>query len=205
MRTFYSEKYISNDADWFREAVASRIRVDGKKRTGYLTEKPYKLLERIIKMGSNKGDIVLDFFAGSGTTGYVANYLKRQFILVEQLNDTIDKIKLRFEYINPIYMELAEANQTFVEKIETATTMEQLQVIWQRMQQTGFLSYRINPQQIDQAVNDWAELSLADKKRFLIECLDMNLLYVPYADMDESTHSLTDEDKRLTRLFYANC
>lgn len=147
----------------------------------------------------------MDFFAGSGTTGYVANYLKRQFILVEQLNDTIDKIKLRFEYINPIYMELAEANQTFVEKIETATTMEQLQVIWQRMQQTGFLSYRINPQQIDQAVNDWAELSLADKKRFLIECLDMNLLYVPYADMDESTHSLTDEDKRLTRLFYANC
>lgn len=205
LRTFYSEKYISNDADWFREAVASRIRIDGKKRTGYLTEKPYKLLERIIKMGSNKGDIVLDFFAGSGTTGYVANYLKRQFILVEQLNDTIDKIKLRFEYINPIYMELAEANQTFVEKIETATTMEQLQVIWQRMQQTGFLSYRINPQQIDQAVNDWAELSLADKKRFLIECLDMNLLYVPYADMDESTHSLTDEDKRLTRLFYANC
>ena len=205
LRTFYSEKYISNDADWFREAVASRIRVDGKKRTGYLTEKPYKLLERIIKMGSNKGDIVLDFFAGSGTTGYVANYLKRQFILVEQLNDTIDKIKLRFEYINPIYMELAEANQTFVEKIETATTMEQQQVIWQRMQQTGFLSYRINPQQIDQAVNDWAELSLADKKRFLIECLDMNLLYVPYADMDESTHSLTDEDKRLTRLFYANC
>lgn len=54
LRTFYSEKYISNDADWFREAVASRIRVDGKKRTGYLTEKPYKLLERIIKMGSNK-------------------------------------------------------------------------------------------------------------------------------------------------------
>lgn len=73
--------------DWWSDiAVAARVPVDGKKRTGYMTEKPIKLMERIIKMASNSGDIVLDFFAGSGTTPYVAAQLGRQFIAVEQLN-----------------------------------------------------------------------------------------------------------------------
>lgn len=73
--------------DWWSDiAVAARISIDGKKRTGYTTEKPVKLMERIIKMASNPGDIVLDFFAGSGTTPYVAAQLGRQFIAIEQLN-----------------------------------------------------------------------------------------------------------------------
>lgn len=73
--------------DWWSDiAVAARIPIDGKKRTGYTTEKPVKLLERIIKMASHDGEIVLDFFAGSGTTPYVAAQLGRQFIAVEQLN-----------------------------------------------------------------------------------------------------------------------
>ena len=72
--------------DWWSDiAVAARVPIDGKKRTGYTTEKPIKLLERIIKMSSRPGDIVLDFFAGSGTTPYVAAQLGRQFIAVEQL------------------------------------------------------------------------------------------------------------------------
>lgn len=73
--------------DWWSDiAVAARIAIDGKKRTGYTTEKPVKLMERIIKMASNPSELVLDFFAGSGTTPYVAAQLGRQFIAVEQLN-----------------------------------------------------------------------------------------------------------------------
>lgn len=73
--------------DWWSDiAVAARVPIDGKKRTGYTTEKPVKLMERIIKMASNPGDIILDFFAGSGTTPYIAVQLGRQFIAVEQLN-----------------------------------------------------------------------------------------------------------------------
>ncbi len=73
--------------DWWSDiAVAARIPIDGKKRTGYMTEKPVKLMERIIKMASNPGEIVLDFFAGSGTTPYMAAQLGRQFVAVEQLN-----------------------------------------------------------------------------------------------------------------------
>ena len=49
-------------------------------RTGWPTQKPLKLLERIIKASSNEGDLVLDFFGGSGTTSVAAHGLKRRFI-----------------------------------------------------------------------------------------------------------------------------
>lgn len=72
--------------DWWDDIpVAVRAQIDGVKRTGYNTEKPYKLLDRIIKMASNEDDWVLDFFAGSGTTLYSAVRLGRHFIGVEQM------------------------------------------------------------------------------------------------------------------------
>ena len=66
--------------DWWEIAIAARKRIDGKERTGYATEKPTELLERIIKASSNEGDLVLDVFAGSGTTALVAERLGRRWI-----------------------------------------------------------------------------------------------------------------------------
>ncbi len=54
-----------------------------KHRTGYPTQKPNKLLERIIKTHSNPEDFVLDFFAGSGTTGSMAKKNNRNYILID--------------------------------------------------------------------------------------------------------------------------
>ena len=54
-----------------------------KERIGYNTQKPKALLERIIKASSNEGDIVADFFCGSGTTGVVAKELGRKYILCD--------------------------------------------------------------------------------------------------------------------------
>src|SRR5207247_9877251 len=50
-------------------------------RTGFATQKPEALLERIIKSSSNEGDLVADFFCGSGTTGAVAERLGRLWIM----------------------------------------------------------------------------------------------------------------------------
>ena len=66
--------------DWWEFAVSSRFKVDGINRVDYATEKPFKLLERIIKASSNKGMVVADFFGGSGVTAKVANDLGRKFI-----------------------------------------------------------------------------------------------------------------------------
>jgi site-specific DNA-methyltransferase (adenine-specific) len=67
----------------------------GKEKTGYPTQKPVGILRRIIQASSKPGDVVLDFFAGSGTTGFVANELGRKFILVDQNPESIEVIKMR--------------------------------------------------------------------------------------------------------------
>ena len=67
----------------------------GKEKTGYPTQKPIGILRRIIQASSKEGDTVLDFFAGSGTTGFVANELGRRFILVDQNPESIEVIKNR--------------------------------------------------------------------------------------------------------------
>ena len=61
----------------------SHIQQKSPERTGYPTQKPEKLLERLIKVSSDEGDIVIDAFAGSGTTLAVAEKLKRRWIGID--------------------------------------------------------------------------------------------------------------------------
>jgi DNA modification methylase len=63
--------------DWWYFPVVARLH---NERTGYPTQKPEALLERIIKASSNPGDLVADFFSGSGTTALVAERLGRRWI-----------------------------------------------------------------------------------------------------------------------------
>ena len=66
--------------DWWQFAIAGRFPVDGVKRVDYATEKPWALIERIIKASSNENMLVADFFGGSGVTAAVSNKLGRRFI-----------------------------------------------------------------------------------------------------------------------------
>jgi site-specific DNA-methyltransferase (adenine-specific) len=67
----------------------------GKEKTGYATQKPLGVLERIVKVHSNRGEKVLDFFAGSGTTGEAAARHGREFVLVDESTDAIRVMKER--------------------------------------------------------------------------------------------------------------
>ena len=69
----------------------------GKEKTGYPTQKPEGILRRIIMASSKPGDKVLDFFAGSGTTGAVADKLGREFTLIDQNPESIATVKARLE------------------------------------------------------------------------------------------------------------
>lgn len=84
---FIGDNYELNDGkipeDWWELAIAQRFPNDGIKRTGYPTEKPWALLERIIKASSNEGDLIADFFCGSGTTAAVAEKLGRKWITTD--------------------------------------------------------------------------------------------------------------------------
>jgi site-specific DNA-methyltransferase (adenine-specific) len=65
------------------------VPTNGGERTGYPTQKPVKLLERIIRASSNPGDLVADFFCGSGTTGVAARRLGRRYLLVDNNPEAI--------------------------------------------------------------------------------------------------------------------
>lgn len=69
---------------------------NGKEKTGYPTQKPVGVLRRIIQASSQPGDWVLDFFAGSGTTGAAARQLDRKFLLVDQNSEAIAVMRERF-------------------------------------------------------------------------------------------------------------
>ncbi|MBI4336526.1 MAG: site-specific DNA-methyltransferase [Chloroflexi bacterium] len=69
----------------------------GKESTGYATQKPLAILKRIVVASSNPGDVTLDFFAGSGTTGVAAYQLGRSFILIDNNDQALQVMAKRFE------------------------------------------------------------------------------------------------------------
>ena len=184
-------------------------------------QKSEKLIERIIKAHTSEGDLVLDFFGGTGTTAAVCLKTKRKFIIAEQLEKHIDIIKRRLQKVvqgeqsgiskrnnwqgggSFVYCELATANQTFVDEIFAAERTDELKKIWDRMQQTGFLSWKVEPKQFEENAKAFEELSLDDQKLFLVECLDKNLLYIPLSEVDNDEFGLDSKDRELTRKFYA--
>ncbi len=68
-------------------------------KTGYPTQKPLGILRRIITASSNPGDLVLDFFAGSGTTGAAAAELGRDFLLVDNNEEALVTMAKRFAHL----------------------------------------------------------------------------------------------------------
>lgn len=189
-----------------------------KEQVDFKTQKPEKLLERIIKASTNEGDWVLDFCAGSGTTGIVCQKLGRPFVLVEQM-DYIESITLeRFKDLykekeggipiesdmsrNLVYAELLKWNQVFVEKILKASDTEELEAIWSDMQEKAHFHYSFNRNVFAETIEAWRELSLEEQKQTLIDSLDHNQLYVHAMDIEDETYSISEEDKQLTRSFY---
>lgn len=69
----------------------------GREKTGYPTQKPLGILRRIIQASSREGDWVLDFFAGSGTTGAAAAQLGRRFLLIDESAEAVAVIRRRLE------------------------------------------------------------------------------------------------------------
>lgn len=183
-------------------------------------KKPEKLIKQIIEMTTSEKDLVVDFHLGCGTTAAVAHKMNRQYIGIEQLDYGKNDSKIRLKNVidgdktgiskavgwqgggSFVYCELAKANDRFADEIEQADTSEQLKDIWGRMKATDYLNYKVDIKEVDANAESFDGLSLEDQKRFLIECLDKNLLYVALSDIDSNEYGVTEEDRRLTREFY---
>jgi len=77
------------------------VPTNGKEKTGYPTQKPLGIIERIVRVHSNPGDVILDFFAGSGTTGESAARLGREFILIDNNPEACHVMADRLAFANP--------------------------------------------------------------------------------------------------------
>ncbi len=83
---------------WWHTIVGT----NSKEKTGYPTQKPVGVLRRIITASSNPGDLVLDFFAGSGTVGEVCLEMERNFMLIDNNPQAISVMRQRFEHEDSI-------------------------------------------------------------------------------------------------------
>ena len=209
-------EYLSNiiAADWWT-GIANEGGV--KLNNG---KKPEELLRMLMALVTKKGDLVMDFFMGTGTTCAVAHKMGRQYIGVEQLDYGENSAVVRLKNVingDPtgisktvgwqgggdfVYLELMELNEKFVQDIQAAKTTEELLEIWEQMKKQSFLSYRIDPKDIDSNVEEFKDLSIEDQKKFLIELLDKNDLYVNYSEIEDGQYGVSEEDVQLNRKFY---
>ncbi len=215
---YFDEQYLSKAIGvGTNEDASTHLRNMGIK---FSFSKPESVVAYFVRAITKENDWIMDFFVGSGTTAAVAMKMNRRFIAVDQMDyigtETLKRLKKVIEgeqggistAVNWqgggsfVYCELAKANQQFIEEIASAKSHETLLDIWQRMKETGYLNYRINISTIDENADSFDALSLENQKRFLVECLDKNLLYVPVSEVDSNEYSLSEDDKRLTKEFY---
>jgi len=232
--TWWSNKEVGHNQESKQESIALFGDMEP-----FSTPKPERLLQRIIHIGSNEGDIVLDFFAGSATTTAVAHKMNRQWITIEQMDYvetiTVERLKKvigkkvkkdskmfdELEYDTDgisksvnwcgggdfIYYELMKYNEAFMDKIQVAKTSEELVDIWKDIAENSFLNWYVNPEMPEEAINDFIEIGEGEngtekQKKLLAELLNKNQLYVNLSEIDDENFGVSEEDKRLNRLFY---
>lgn len=214
----FKEKPYPNFLDFVRDFNNVGYEGDVEFRNG---KKPEALIKQVFEIGKvKKGDIVLDFFVGSGTTAAVAHKMGIQYIGIEQM-DYIDSVSIkRFVKViegeqggisksvnwqgggSFLYCELKTHNQSFIGQIQSAETAEELKQIWKIMQEKAFLSYKVDVKDINDNISEFEALPLEDQKKFLVEVLDKNMLYVNCCDIDDTDYNVSEEDKKINQSFY---
>ena len=188
----------------------------GDKR--FKNPKPEKLLERIIEISTEKEDIVLDFFAGSGTTLAVAHKMNRQYIGIEQMDYIKDITKERLKKViegeqggvskdlrwegggDFVYLELKEYNQRYIDMIQRADESNIID-IYKQIKEKAFLNYDVDIKELDKE-EDFKELALEEKKKSLISILNKNALYLNLSEIDDEDFEVDKKTKDFNKDFY---
>ncbi|MGL5721915.1 MAG: DNA methyltransferase [Brevinema sp.] len=212
---------------WLRSEVADTqearkeiVALTENEAVPFKTPKGEKLIERIISLATQEGDIVLDFFAGTGTTASVAHKMKRQWITIEQMDYIEDITKARLKKVldgeqggisksvnwagggDFVYMELAPFNQKYKQAILACKTADELITIYKEMREKAFLDYRYDLQKELQGDKDFIDLSFEEQQKILIDLLDKNQMYVPYTEIEDTSYGISKDDITASHKFY---
>jgi adenine-specific DNA-methyltransferase len=189
-------------------------------KVDFNSRKPEKLIERILEASSEEGDLILDFFGGSGTTLAVAHKMKRQYIGIEQMDDQMNIIVDRLckvisgednkgisKQVNWqsggsfVYCELKENAQDLITAIQKSTDKE-IDKLKNKIYEDNRIVPYITKQELQSTDAMFNNLELDDKKKVLINLVDKNKLYVNYSDINDIDYKINDPDKKFTNSFY---
>lgn len=110
---------------------------------------------------------------------------------------------------NFIYCELMRYNEAWMDKIQAGQSSEELVKLWKDIAEHSFLNWYVNPKIPEDAVNDFIALGkdengVEKQKRLLAELLNKNQLYVNHSEIDDKDFAISEEDKKLNKVFYGD-
>ncbi|GAA7402591.1 site-specific DNA-methyltransferase [Helicobacter pylori] len=182
-------------------------------------KKPEALISRILEISTKENDLVLDFFAGSGTTCAVAHKMKRRYIGIEQMDyiETITKERLKKVIEGEqggiskkcgfkgggsfVYAELKEVNLEIKKQILNAKSASECQKIFETLSER-FLK-RTDCKTGEIRSEEFHNLDLNEQKRIYCALFDSNEDYLNLGDMDEDAWGIDGITKKYNEIFYS--
>lgn len=196
--------------------VDETIAIDDENFKG---QKPESLIQRILEVSTNENDLVLDFFAGSGTTCAVAHKMKRRYIGIEQMDyiETITKERLKKVIEGEqggiskkcdfkgggsfVYAELKEVNLEVKKQILNAKSSGECLKIFNDLNERFLKRADCKIDGIHS--EEFQNLDLNEQKRICCALLDANEDYLNLGDMDEDAWGIDEITKKYNEIFYS--
>ncbi|WQW60983.1 site-specific DNA-methyltransferase [Helicobacter pylori] len=181
--------------------------------------KPEALISRILEISTNENDLVLDFFAGSGTTCAVAHKMKRRYIGIEQMDyiETITKERLKKVIEGEqggiskkcdfkgggsfVYAELKEVNLEIKKQILNANSASECLKIFNDLNERFLKRADGKMDEIDS--EEFHNLDLNEQKRIYCKLFDSNEDYLNLGDIDEDAWEIDEITKKYNEIFYS--
>ncbi|WP_187837257.1 site-specific DNA-methyltransferase [Helicobacter pylori] len=182
-------------------------------------QKSEKLIQRILEASTNENDLVLDFFAGSGTTCAVAHKMKRRYIGIEQMDyiETITKERLKKVIEGEqggiskkcdfkgggsfVYAELKEVNLEIKKQILNANSASECLKIFNDLSERFLKRADCKIDEIDS--EEFQNLDLNEQKRIYCRLFDSNEDYLNLGDIDEDAWGIDEITKKYNEIFYS--
>ncbi|GAA7864731.1 site-specific DNA-methyltransferase [Helicobacter pylori] len=182
-------------------------------------KKPERLIKDILEISTQENDLVLDFFAGSGTTCAVAHKMKRRYIGIEQMDyiETITKERLKKVIEGEqggiskkcgfkgggsfVYAELKEVNLEIKKQITNAKSKSECLKIFNDLSER-FLKRTDNKMDAIHS-EEFHNLDLNEQKRICCDLLDSNEDYLNLGDIDEDAWEIDEITKKYNEIFYS--
>ncbi len=182
-------------------------------------QKPESLIQRILEVSTNENDLVLDFFAGSGTTCAVAHKMKRRYIGIEQMDyiETITKERLKKVIEGEqggiskkcdfkgggsfVYAELKEVNLEIKKQILNANSKSECLKIFNDLNERFLKRTDCKMDEIDS--EEFQNLDLNEQKRIYCKLFDSNEDYLNLGDIDEDAWEIDGITKKYNEIFYS--